>query len=88
MTAKELLALKDGAKISIRKGDKVAEVVVKGRPELAPVGKPGIHRVRICVYDPSRMPKKVDDELWSAMVAFDRKAVYEVGGDKVVAILA
>jgi hypothetical protein len=86
-TSREMLELKKGAKIRVKSGKSgTADVVLQERPWLSPEGKPGPHRVRLWVFDKSRMPETTD-ECWDQMVAMDSKALYEVGGDKVVEIL-
>ena len=88
MESKDLLALKKGATLLITSGDKTVTVVLQDRPTLAPVGKPGIHRVRLYVYDPSRMPNYAfRPEMDAASIAHDKRALREISGDKVLEIV-
>lgn len=87
-TSRELLDLKKGAKLRIRSGKSgTAEVVLQEKPWLSAEGKPGPNRVRLWVFEKAKMPKTTD-ECWDAMVAQDSKAVYEVGGDKVLEVVS
>lgn len=88
MESKDLLALKKGAVLLIASGGRKTAVVLQDRPTLAPVGKPGIHRVRLYVYDPSRMPEyafRPDQN--AGMIAHEKRALREISGDKVLEIV-
>ena len=85
ITAKILLGLKRGSEVRIRSGNETKVVKVLNS-DLAAIGKPGMHRVRLRVLDLGRLGK-VSDEQNTMMLAYDKNAVREVGGDKVVEVL-